>query len=43
MEMKDIKSWKGKLEYIWDIYIAWFLVNGRKQGDYWKKIKKKYS
>ena len=43
MEMKDIKSWKGKLEYIWDIYIGWFLVNGRKQGDYMTKIKKKYS
>ena len=43
MEMKDIKSWKGKLQYFWDIYIEYFLVNGNKQGEYWKKIKKKYS
>ena len=32
----------AKMEYIWDVYIAWFFVNGRKQEAYWKMLKEKY-
>lgn len=37
------KSLKEKLTYIFDIYIGWFLVNGRKQHAYWEAMKQKYS
>lgn len=37
-----MKKFLAKMEYIWDIYIAWFFVNGRKQDEYWRMLKKKY-
>jgi hypothetical protein len=32
-----------KLTYMFDIYIGWFFVNGRKQHAYWEAMKQKYS
>ena len=40
--MKNLK-FKEKLTYIFDIYIGWFFVNGRKQHAYWEQMKQKYS
>jgi hypothetical protein len=42
MVMKNLKL-NETLTYIFDIYIGWFFVNGRKQQAYWELMKQKYS
>lgn len=37
------KTLREKLTYIFDIYIGWLFVNGRKQDAYWESMKQKYS
>jgi len=32
-----------RLEQFWDLYIGWFFVNGRKQDQYFIKIKNKWN
>lgn len=40
--MKNLKL-NEKLNYIFDIYIGWLFVNGRKQNAYWESMRQKYS